>query len=218
MKNFPLFFCGIFFTLAFSWAGLVLAGHIQLGSLTTTTERIDGETLGPVKGNQLYPVASTGMAMQGKQVYMSMGCIYCHTQQVRRQGLGADYERGWGDRQTVARDFIREERVLLGSRRIGPDLRDVGRRLSESEWHHLHLYNPIITTEGSIMPPFRFLYETRKIKEGIPSPKALRLPAEYAAPEGHEVVPTRRAEALVAYLMSLRLDYSLPEAQLTQSQ
>ncbi len=217
MKNFPLFFCGIFFTLAFSWAGLVLIGHNQLGSLTTTTERIDGETGGPVKGNPLYPVSSAGMAMQGKQVYMSMGCFNCHTQQVRRQGLGADYERGWGDRQTVARDYIREERVLLGSYRIGPDLRDVGSRLPESEWHHLHLYNPQITSEGSIMPPFGFLYETRKIKEEIPSPKALNLPEEYLAPEGHEVVPTRRAEALVAYLMSLRLDYSLPEAQLTQS-
>ena len=67
------------------------------------------------------------------------------------------------------------------------------------------------------MPPFRFLYETRKIKEGIPSTKALNLPTEYSAPEGYEVVPTHRAEALVAYIMSLRLDYSLPEAQLTQS-
>jgi len=121
MKNFPLFFCGIFFTLAFSWAGLVLAGHIQLGSLNTTTERIDGETGKPVKGNPLYPAAPTGLAMQGKQVYMSMGCIYCHTQQVRRQGVGADYERGWGDRQSVARDYIWEDRVLLGAMRTGPD-------------------------------------------------------------------------------------------------
>lgn len=212
-----MFFCGIFFTLAFSWAGLVLAGHKQLGSLNTTTERIDGETGNPVKGNPLYPAAPTGLAMQGKQVYMSMGCIYCHTQQVRRQGVGADYERGWGDRQSVARDYIWEERVLLGSMRTGPDLRNVGSRQPESEWHYLHLYNPQITSEGSIMPPFRFLYETRKIKEGIPSTKALNLPTEYSAPEGYEVVPTHRAEALVAYIMSLRLDYSLPEAQLTQS-
>ena len=218
MKNLPLSFCGIFFTLAFSWAGLVLAGHIQLGSLNTTTERIDGETGKPVKGNPLYPAAPTGLAMQGKQVYMSMGCIYCHTQQVRRQGVGTDYERGWGDRQSVARDYIWEDRVLLGTMRTGPDLRNVGSRLPESEWHHLHLYNPQITSESSIMPPFRFLYETRKIKEGSPSPKALNLPAEYSAPEGHEVVPTRRADALVAYLLSMRLDYSLPEAQLTQSQ
>jgi cytochrome c oxidase cbb3-type subunit 2 len=36
--------------------------------------------------------------------------------------------------------------------------------------------------------------------------------SEYAPERGYEIVPTRRAEALVEYLLSLKIDYSLPEA------
>jgi len=60
------------------------------------------------------------------------------------------------------------------------------------------------------MPPFRFLFEKRKII-GEPSPKALRLPAPYTAEAGYEVVPTARAEALVAYMLSLKDTYTFPE-------
>ena len=62
--------------------------------------------------------------------------------------------------------------------------------------------------EGSIMPSFAFLYEKQEIG-GKPSDKALPLEG---VEEGYEIVPSRRAEALVAYLKSLRLDYALPEA------
>jgi cytochrome c oxidase cbb3-type subunit 2 len=86
----------------------------------------------------------------------------------------------------------------------------VGERLPIPTWHHLHLYNPTITSQGSLMPPYAFLYETRKIKG---SESALNLPPEFAVEEGYEVVPGHRADALVAYLMSLKLDYDLPEAK-----
>jgi len=61
------------------------------------------------------------------------------------------------------------------------------------------------------MPPHRFLFEKREIV-GAPSPKALRLPSHEAPPAGYEVVPTPRAEKLVAYLLSLKTNYDLPEA------
>ncbi|RME69508.1 MAG: cytochrome-c oxidase, partial [Verrucomicrobia bacterium] len=122
-----------------------------------------------------------------------------------------DVARGWGNRPNVARDYIYDGRVFLGTMRPGPDLRNVGQRLPSAEWHYNHLYNPQITSPGSIMPPFRFLFETRKIV-GEPSPHALKLPPEEAPPPGYEVVPTPRAEALVAYMLSLKTDYNLPEA------
>ena len=34
-------FCGIFFALAFSFTGLILTSHIQIGSLTQTTETLE---------------------------------------------------------------------------------------------------------------------------------------------------------------------------------
>ncbi len=233
MNNLPFLFCGIFLTLALSWVGLILVPDLfQIGQLDrTTSELIRPDTEEPIPGltyrdddgnlqygvpnpdEELFPRFFGGKARRGKEHYVSMGCLYCHSQQVRRRGFGADYDRGWGDRQSVARDYILQERVMLGTSRTGPDLKDIGSRMPDESWHHLHLYNPQITSEGSNMPPYPFLYETRPIPDDGPSPDALSLPAEFAVDEGYEVVPTRRARELVAYLLELRLDYDLPEVR-----
>lgn len=221
MRNLPLIFLGIFFTLAFSWTGIVLSSHIQLGGLEPTSSDLvedpdnEGQLISDPDAEQ-YPLALSGEELRGKQVYIEMGCLYCHSQQVRRQGFGSDYERGWGDRQTVARDYIRQERVLLGTMRTGPDLSNVGRRIPTADWHHQHLYEPTSTSPDSLMPPFRFLYEVQEIGPGGPHPDALRMGPQYAPPQGYEIVPTQRAKDLVAYLLSLRLDYELPEMKFTQ--
>jgi len=216
MKSYPAVFLGIFLTLALSWGGLIYVSDRQLGALEPTTEYLDQETGDPIAGELVYPRVPLGLAEQGKQVYISEGCVYCHTQQVRRRGYGSDYERGWGARQSVPRDYIRQERVLLGTMRTGPDLMNVGDRAISvgSDWHHLHLYNPRAVYADSIMPPFSFLYEERLIGSDGPSPDALKLNPDFAPDEGFEIVPTRRAEALVAYLRSLKLAYNLPEAPL----
>jgi cytochrome c oxidase cbb3-type subunit 2 len=222
MRNLPLLFCGIFFALAFSYTGLIVSSNMQIGGLERSTETLvpsddDPSVMVMPEGEPLFPRQLSGLAQQGKRVYIDQGCMYCHTQQVRRQGFGADYERGWGPRATVARDYILQERVMLGTMRTGPDLAHVGGRPLNADWHHLHLYNPQITSEGSTMPPFPFLYEVRRI-ENAPSANALQFPpgSEYAPEPGYEVVPTRRAEALVAYLLSLKIDYSLPEAPILE--
>ena len=212
MRNLALLFCGIFFTLAFSFSGLILSSNNILGSLQRTTETLDEE--GKLQeGEELFPRVMPGLAKQGKQVYIEMGCMYCHSQQVRRAGFGGDAERGWGPRASVPRDYITQDRVLLGTMRTGPDLMNVGGRPLNADWHHLHLYNPQITSEHSNMPPFAFLYEVQAIEQS-PSADALQFPpgSPYAPAEGYEVVPTRNAKALVAYLLSLKLDYSVPEA------
>lgn len=212
MHNMALLFCGIFFTLAFSFTGLILSSNNQFGALKQTTETLE-EDGSLVEGDPLYPRKEGGLALQGKQVYIEMGCIYCHTQQIRRPGFGGDFDRSWGPRATVARDYIMQERVLLGTMRTGPDLANVGGRALTADWHHQHLYDPQITSKGSNMPPFPFLYEVREI-DGEPSPNAIDVPEDSAhyPGAGYEVIPTQRADALVAYLLSLKIDYSLPEA------
>ena len=213
MNNLPALFLGIFFTIAFSWVGIVLVNQIQLGGLQRTSETLD-EDGQVIAGDPLYPQPISGMAKRGKRVYESLGCMYCHSQQVRPQGFGTDYERAWGDRGSVARDYIDQDRVLLGTSRTGPDLMTIGDRLSDPSWHHIHLYAPRQATPGSQMPPFRFLYEKRKIDPVRgPSPRALDLRGEFTPPDGYEVVPTERAEELVAYLLSLTQDYDLPEVR-----
>ena len=44
-----------------------------------------------------------------------------------------------------------------------------------ADWHHLHLYNPQITSKRSNMPPFAFLYEVQAIEQS-PSADALQFP------------------------------------------
>src|SRR5207248_4915906 len=87
---------------------------------------------------------------------------------------GPDIARGWGKRRSVAEDFLFDQPVMLGSQRIGPDLADVGSRLPVAEWHLQHLYHPQIVVSKSVMPPYRFLFEKRKIGRE-PSPDALKL-------------------------------------------
>ena len=223
MRNLPLLFCGIFFALAFSFTGLIISGNNQLGDLQRTTETLvpsddDPDVLVNAPGEPLYPRKLSGLAEQGKQVYTQMGCVYCHSQQSRSREFGADIDRGWARRQTVARDYILQERVLIGTMRTGPDLVNLGGRYAGDagrDWNHLHLYNPRIVSEGSTMAPFAFLYKKQEIINE-PSEDALDFPpgSEYAPEPGYEIVPTRRATALVEYLLSLKIDYGLPEAPL----
>ena len=204
MNNGPLIFFGILLSLALSWLCLVVANSAtaDFGGLGPHLDEATGLTV---------PAQMPGLARQGERVYQDLGCVACHTQQVRREGFGADIERKWGTRQSVARDYIHQSRVMVGSLRIGPDLMNVGDRISLAEWHHQHLYDPQVNTPGSIMPSHAFLYEIREVK-GAPSPNRVPVRGEYAPPDGYEVVSSLRSQALVAYLLSLKTPYDLPEA------
>ena len=131
--------------------------------------------------------------------------------------VGPDLARGgwgWGRRRSVAEDFLHDSPVMPGSQRVGPDLANIGIRQPDANWHLLHLYAPQTQVKGSTMPPYRFLFEKRRIRLQ-PSPEALVLPAEVAPPAGYEVVPKPAAQALAAYLISLRADAPLFSAPLT---
>jgi cytochrome c oxidase cbb3-type subunit 2 len=123
---------------------------------------------------------------------------------------GPDIARGWGMRQSVAEDYLYDQPVQLGSLRAGPDLANVGTR-ADASWQLLHLYAPKSVVKGSTMPPFRYLFEVRKIGHE-PSPNALKLPPEFAPPAGYEVVPKPEARELAAYLLSLRATAPLYDA------
>ena len=61
------------------------------------------------------------------------------------------------------------------------------------------------------MPPYRFLFEKRKLGPQ-PSPDALPLAGIYSPGPGYEIVPKPEGKALVAYLLSLKATTPLPEA------
>lgn len=203
MHRLPTLLSGIFLVFLTSWIGLVAYPALQLGRLTPVANEDLGTSLPPVYG---------GEAVAGQRVYASEGCVSCHSQQVRQTSVTrSDIERGWGVRPSVARDYLRDSTAFLGTHRLGQDLANVGQRLSDAGWHYRHLYAPASVSEGSIMPSYANLFIVRKI-EGQRSAEALDLPDGFAPKAGYEVVPTAEAKNLVAYLLSLRHDYPLPEA------
>lgn len=202
MNSLILLFLGVFATISISFMGFATKSYKDFGSLTVEVND-DGSK---------FPPARLGIAVRGQDVYRAQGCASCHTMQARdRNDQPADFQRGFGKRQTVMRDFLYDQQVFLGSVRIGPDLANVGVRQPDREWHLNHLYNPKTTVPKSLMPRYPFLFEQRKIR-GAGSANALKLSGEFAPPAGHEIVPTREAEELVAYLLSLQAEYRLFEA------
>jgi cytochrome c oxidase cbb3-type subunit 2 len=184
---------------ASSWAGLVVVPYFQIGNLYPVQDEITGG---------LVPPSLSGLAEAGRKVYASNGCVHCHSQQVRVERGMSDVKQGWGARPSVARDYINEGPVFLGDMRIGPDLTNFAARGASEEKLHLHLYGPADVTPGSVMPSYRYLYRKQRIA-GEVSADALKL--DNVEP-GYEIVPTRDAKALVAYLRSLDKSYGLPEA------
>lgn len=193
---------GIFAAFAISWLGVIVVPYMQIGRLSPQVDEDKGEILPPVP---------SGLALAGEKVYAANGCFYCHTQQVRPRDLATDVDRAWGARRTVARDYIRQNRVFLGSQRTGQDLASVATRRDKAAWYYAHLYNPQTEAPYTTMPAYRHLFTLRKIT-GQKSASAIELPEADAPPAGYEVVPTDEAQALVAYLLSLDRSYLLNEA------
>lgn len=269
MNNGPLLFLGILATLASSFWALLLAPQMQLGNQQPVLIESTGE---------LYPGGRSGLAQQGAEVYRSLGCAECHTQQTRQTGvnfdvwladpgtnkaalatvlarlnipasdvgrlieeapaklrgglslaeaqsfasqitndearaqavlhtLGPDIERGWGKRATVTQDFLRDYPVFPGNLRVGPDLANYGARAPLAAILLTRLYDPKKVAGAqskSMMPPYHFLFNKRKLAEGETPTLAVE--------PGYEISPKPEAEALVAYLLSLKAETPLPEA------
>lgn len=91
---------------------------------------------------------------EGRDVYISEGCVYCHTQQVRSNvtdvGLGAVTRR---------QDITLSSPALLGRVRLGPDLSHAGQRplTDDVAWVAQHLDDPRANRGWSSMPSYDYL-------------------------------------------------------------
>lgn len=145
----------------------------------------------------------TSAELRGREVYISNGCVYCHSQQPRDRSFGPDAERGWG-RASVPADYVYDKPHLLGSMRTGPDLFNIGARQPSQDWHLGHIFQPRAYVPGSIMPSYPFLFDVKpKAEEGD---VVLKLPPG-TAPEGRVVVARPEALDLVRYLQGLNHTY-----------
>ncbi|MBF6025440.1 cbb3-type cytochrome c oxidase subunit II [Lysobacter niastensis] len=186
---------GAMLTLALATAAMIAAPFLQLKDVP------------PPKGLKPY----TDQELRGRQIYISNGCMACHTQQPSATGAGrADASRGWG-RPSVAADYFYDRPTLLGTMRTGPDLFNVGDRIPSQDWHYGHLYQPRAYVPASVMPAYPFLFESIVDAEVRPGQYTVPLP-KTATPPGRKIVPTRDAEDLVAYLKAMRRKYEVVEA------
>mgnify|MGYP001238106421 FL=1 len=216
MNNIFKFAAGIFATLAFAWLSFVVGAGMQYGDLSPEAERLEDDGSRP-EGADLFPVALSGMAQQGAKEYLALGCMTCHTQQVRlfwEKGPkktpvyvpSFDVERGWGDRPSMARDYVLQEHVMIGNTRIGPDLANLGLREHSDAWLHQHLFEPQSLVPESVCPPSPFLYDVIN-GEAEGSIQVSTSDDD----EVRHVFPSLRANRIVAYLQALKQNYELPE-------
>jgi len=95
----------------------------------------------------------TTAIQRGRQVYISEGCINCHSQYVRPHTTDVLM---WGPAQSI--DELRLQRPpLFGNRRQGPDLSQVGGRRSPL-WLKAHFFGPSELSHASFMPSYAYLF------------------------------------------------------------
>lgn len=150
--------------------------------------------------------APTADEIAGKAVYIANGCVACHTQQVRN----VEMDTVWGSRPSIAADYARNFRTdfwrntatVMGTERTGPDLTNIGVRQPSVDWHLLHLYNPRIVVEQSIMPAYPWLFTIKQTPAS--GDVVLNVPEAYMKGKKGKVVATKEALQLVAYMQSLK--------------
>ncbi len=98
------------------------------------------------------PPATRSAVERGKQVYLSEGCIHCHSRYVRP---GTRDEEYWGPALGKVDD---SRPVLIGNRRQGPDLGNIGARRSPA-WLREHFLKPEAFSPGTTMPGYAHLFE-----------------------------------------------------------
>ncbi len=172
----------------------------------------------------------TPLELEGRDLYIREGCNNCHSQMIRP--FRSETER-YGE-YSKAGEFVYDHPFLWGSKRTGPDLHRVGGKYPDS-WHFNHMYNPVLTSTGSIMPRYPWLIEdelnSSDLEKKITAMRTLGVP--YA--EGYEdqaradmeaqadeivaslkkdnieVSGDREIVALIAYLQRLGTDINAKE-------
>lgn len=123
----------------------------------------------------------TALELEGRDIYLREGCYNCHSQMIRP--FRSETER-YGE-YSKAGEFVYDHPFQWGSKRTGPDLAREGGRNPDS-WHFIHMYDPTLTSAGSIMPSYKWMItDDLNISDLRSKIKALRT-VGVPYPEGYE--------------------------------
>lgn len=104
------------------------------------------------------PAAASLTAVErGRRVYIAEGCINCHSQYVRPNSPDVPMWGPVGDLEATRR----ETPPLIGDRRQGPDLSNVGSRRSLL-WLRIHQLDPRSLSPHSAMPSYAYLFTSER--------------------------------------------------------
>jgi cytochrome c oxidase cbb3-type subunit I/II len=104
----------------------------------------------------------TPLELVGRDVYVSEGCVNCHSQMVRPF---REETLRYGE-YAKAGEYVYDRPFLWGSRRIGPDLLRVGGKYPDM-WHYNHMLDPRSTSPGSLMPEYDHLFEEPLVLDDV---------------------------------------------------
>ncbi len=139
------------------------------------------------------------LELHGRDIYIREGCVSCHTQMVRP--FRSETER-YGE-YSKAGEYVYDHPFLWGSKRTGPDLHRVGGKYLNS-WHFRHMWQPALTSEGSIMPTYQWLYTDDIDREAtagkISALRKLGVPYEEGFEEIANTALDEQAELIVSEL------------------
>lgn len=102
---------------------LVLAAAVGLFVVVVLVGLVGPSVQGEVQGARTSEIAYSAQAVEGREIYSSLNCDSCHTQMVRP--VVADVGLGGVT--------VHDSNQVLGTRRFGPDLSDVGSRVTRGQ-------------------------------------------------------------------------------------
>ncbi len=178
----------------------------------------------------------TPLELEGRDLYIREGCNNCHSQMVRP--FRSEVVR-YGD-YSKAGEFVYDHPFLWGSKRTGPDLHRVGNKYPNS-WHYRHMLDPELTSPGSIMPPYPWMFEDELnvtyLEKKIAAMRTLGVPyaegyeeqamsdlqaqaneiAKDLKDNGYEIESNKEIIALIAYMQRLGTDIKGEAGNLSQN-
>ncbi|MDR1451908.1 MAG: cytochrome-c oxidase, cbb3-type subunit II [Helicobacteraceae bacterium] len=137
LEKHPFFFAVfLFVTIAFAGLVEIIPGFAQASR--------------PVVGLEPYTI----LQLAGKNIYLKENCNACHSQLIRPFKSETDRYGHF----SISGEFAYDRPFTWGSKRTGPDLARVG-NYRTTDWHEGHIRDPQGVVEGSIMPPYPWLFK-----------------------------------------------------------
>jgi cytochrome c oxidase cbb3-type subunit I/II len=153
----------------------------------------------------------TPLELAGRDIYIAEGCYNCHSQMIRT--LKPDVMRygrtGVADDYSHLGESIYDHPYQWGSKRTGPDLAREGGPLAQGAkhmrigkrdnvWHYNHFLNPRQTSDGSNMPNYPWLYESKTDFKSLPKKIAVqqKIGVPWPAMTKDEIEQSAREQAM----------------------